>query len=240
HSQTLFAYINMGDYDRILTAAAHLTGTADIWWGSQDQTTIATWAAFETALKKQFSPVNTVQVARHKLANIRQTKSVQDYQEHFQQLLLQIPDISDSEKVDRFIRALKPNVHLQVNLVTSVYTGTKEITFAWICELAGTADTVLFNSTTNNRPSQPRGPTINGPVPMDIDTVTTDNKPQKLTDKASEWLRKNKGCFFCRKPNVDHTAKNCPEKLKAASVTITKPNATNTTATSQSGNASTQ
>ena len=34
----------------------------------------------------------------------------------------------------------------------------------------------------------------------------------KLTDADREYLRDNKGCFNCRKANVDHISTNCPER----------------------------
>jgi hypothetical protein len=35
---------------------------------------------------------------------------------------------------------------------------------------------------------------------------------KKLTEQERDFLRNNKGCFRCRKTNVDHIAFNCPEK----------------------------
>ena len=43
----------------------------------------------------------------------------------------------------------------------------------------------------------------------------------KLTESEQEYLSKNRGCWFCRKINVDHIVSSCPEK-KMPSLAATK------------------
>ena len=74
------------------------------------------WAEFAIGLRRQFEPVNAVRVARDKLARLRQDKSVQDYTARFRTLVLQVPDMSEAELMDRFIRGLKPAAQRELEL----------------------------------------------------------------------------------------------------------------------------
>ena len=46
------------------------------------------------------------------------------------------------------------------------------------------------------------------PEPMEIGTIN--KKP--LTKEDYQKLRESKACFFCRKPNAGHIARDCPLK----------------------------
>src|SRR5258708_16966127 len=67
-----------------------------------------TWQMFYDGLIAMFKPVNAKKVARDKLAVLKQTHSVVRYNSEFQQLCLQINDINEAEKLDKYIRGLKP------------------------------------------------------------------------------------------------------------------------------------
>jgi hypothetical protein len=67
-------------------------------------TEIETWDDFKKELTSRFQAVNTVRAARDRLANIRQEKTVRSYVEAFQNLVMQIPDITNAEALDRFVR----------------------------------------------------------------------------------------------------------------------------------------
>ena len=103
-------------------ASTYLDGKAATWWmglvaqqpnadGSQ-----VTWQMFYDGLIAMFKPVNAKKVARDKLAVLNQTHSVVRYNSEFQQLCLQINDISEAEKLDKYIRGLKSAIREKVEL----------------------------------------------------------------------------------------------------------------------------
>ena len=49
-------------------------------------------------------------IARDNLARWKQIKDVFSFNEEFLRILLDIPNISEGEKIDRYTRALKPSV----------------------------------------------------------------------------------------------------------------------------------
>ena len=218
--ETLFSYAGnvMSAHDRLLMATSHLTGPARFWWNEHQLSDFVDWPDFLTALNREFYPVDAIQRARDRLARLRQTGSVREYQDQFRQLVTQIPDYSESEKKDRFLRGLKADVQLQVQMALTLYGG--EHSFATIAELASKADTVLFygrqarttptartfvDRATHNRYE-------NGPSPMDVDSVTVGTRGQPLTPGQRTFLMRNNGCFYCRKTNAGHLARDCPER----------------------------
>jgi hypothetical protein len=75
-----------------------------------------TWEAFQNELINIFKPVNSKKIARDKLAMLKQTNSVAKYNFDFTQLCLEINDISESEKLDKYIRGLKDRIRVEVEL----------------------------------------------------------------------------------------------------------------------------
>lgn len=70
--------------------------------------TTSHFSGFVEALRHQFYPREAAQGARNKLAVVRQTSSVSAYIDYYQDLLLQLPNIAEDEKRDRFIKGFKP------------------------------------------------------------------------------------------------------------------------------------
>ncbi|KAG1532466.1 hypothetical protein G6F51_013092 [Rhizopus arrhizus] len=73
-----------------------------------------TWEQFKQGLEYAFKPTYSEQNARDRLANIRQTSSVSEYVDEFQDILLDLPRVSDDEALDRFIRGLKDKTRIHV------------------------------------------------------------------------------------------------------------------------------
>jgi hypothetical protein len=65
---------------------------------------IETWDDFKKELTSRFQAVNAVRAARDRPANIRQEKTVRGYVEAFQNLVMQILDLTNAEALDRFVR----------------------------------------------------------------------------------------------------------------------------------------
>ena len=73
-------------------------------------------ASFQNELINMFKPVNSKKIARDKLAMLKQTNSVAKYNFDFTQLCLEINDISESEKLDKYVRGLKDRIRVEVEL----------------------------------------------------------------------------------------------------------------------------
>ena len=107
---------------RAKLAATYLEGKAATWWRNLVMQTVdhnadnITWQAFQNELINMFKPVNSKKIARDKLAVLKQTNSVAKYNFDFTQLCLEINDISESEKLDKYIRGLKDRVRVEVEL----------------------------------------------------------------------------------------------------------------------------
>jgi len=163
---------------------------------------ITDWRSFKNALTEQFKPVNAVKTARDKLASIKQVKSVQEYSANFRSLVLEIPGITEDEKIDRFSRGLKDNVRLEVEL-------REPATLNEAIKVADRYDTITFQHNKARPESAKRQtalPAPTGPIPMDIDN----SRYRKLTEKDKEQLMKNRACFYCRK--LGHMISSCPAR----------------------------
>lgn len=217
------------DKDKILFTAGYLTGPAATWWQLQCQglppgtlpASITTWADFSNALKGQFTPVNQVRIARDQLANLKQITTVKRYVNEFNTLSLKIPDLSDVERIDRFLRGLKPKVRAEVELRSPT-------DFSAACSMAERVDTLCFPSHSAGYPPSNNFSSStyrsSGPTPMELDTMKVRSSamartkapshfspsaaPKPLTQEDRERLRKFNGCFYCRQPG--HDIANCP------------------------------
>ena len=60
--------------------------------------------------------------------------------------------------------------------------------------------------------SSAQGSGSGGPEPMELGMA----RKRTLTREEIANLRAQNACFYCRKPNAGHMARNCPEKKKRA------------------------
>ena len=217
--------------DKVLYAAGYLKGSALLWWQHLgvthgDPVPLKTLDAFLEALRAAFLPPNSVDRARHDLACLKQTGSVRQYLDTFMAVCFRIPadQLLDAEKKQRFLDGLKPYVRREVLLK---FPGT----FAQAAELADQYDRVAFDYRlfSTAKPSRPPGHRPNssvpfaagngGPAPMELGTIqvsqrreSSERKPLSAAEK--QFLAKNDGCFYCRKPHAGHRARNCPLKRR--------------------------
>jgi hypothetical protein len=109
---------NPADADKIRFGGVYLRGQAATWWASVGQTACrpTTWALFVEALQHMFMPLSRDKLAREQLASARQrdSEAVAKYTNYMRRLFLAIPDIADSEKLDRFVRGLTPALREKV------------------------------------------------------------------------------------------------------------------------------
>ena len=201
----------MQDLRRISSSSGSilLRDNAAIWWRSHVEDAdihvvdmITDWRSFKNALTDQFKPVNAIKTARDKLASIKQVKSVQEYSANFRSLVLEIPGITEDEKIDRFSRGLKDNVRLEVEL-------REPATLNEAIKVADRYDTITSQHNKARPESVKRQtalPAPTGPIPMDIDN----SRYRKLTEKDKEQLMKNRAYFYCRK--LGRMISSCPAK----------------------------
>jgi L-lactate utilization protein LutC len=76
----------------------------------------ASFREFEQAVLKQFQIDDESRLARDAIAKLSQKNTVQNYTQNFRSLMLKIPDMSEAEASDKYIRGLKPEVSKEVLL----------------------------------------------------------------------------------------------------------------------------
>ena len=107
-----FAYYPSGfrtDKEKILLATSCLHGAAKTWWKADPtHLSIATWAQFMATMQARFRPVQAAHKARMQLLVMRQERGqdLDSFINKFQQVMAQIPDMSEADKVVQFKLAL--------------------------------------------------------------------------------------------------------------------------------------
>ena len=212
---------------RVAYAASLLRDKAALWWreACEANQRPATWDDFCRVIREQFRPEDYGRRGRDELATMKQyqRESVADFVYRFRATCLRVPDLSEAEKLDRFVRALVQDIRLQVEL-----RGPN--TFHEAAMFAECVDAVItriagYNAqkTAQQKPRwgynqrQP-GPTKSGgessaqsstgPEPMELGTARRRN----LSRAEYEKLRAERACFICKKPG--HLARNCPMKKR--------------------------
>ncbi len=189
---------------KVSYAAALLRGVAATWYRYtvQSGTTFATFAAFSSAIREQFKPVNATKVARDKLANLRQTRSVQEYASAFRMIALEIPSLTEDEKLDRFVRGLKLNAQREL-VLHPVGTLNEAV------RIAERVDTIDFRVSRLARrlPEAHHVTRAIEAVPMELGAIL---QRKKLTAQERARLRQEGKCFYCREPG--HLALQCPKR----------------------------
>ena len=106
--------IGVPDEQALTIAASYLEGPAHEWWIVYRQTEegrmVKTYDQFKVAIQARFETLNKVKIARDKLAKWKQVKNVSSFNEDFLRIVLDIPNISVEEQIDRYTRGLKPYI----------------------------------------------------------------------------------------------------------------------------------
>lgn len=187
-----------------VTAASFLVGDALRWFQALTVRTgqlSINFNEFETGLRAQFAPINESRNARDKLANLVQERSVRSYIQEFQRLCLRITDMSEAEKLDRFLRGLKRHVRVEVEL-------REPHTFDEAARMAERVDVITFE----RRSESPRENM--GVAPMEIGTLVKQQPPfpqrRGLSVKEKDTLREQNRCYHCKEKG--HIAQRCPKR----------------------------
>jgi len=135
---------------QVRLAGMHLRGQAATWWRDLCQNTPEIqpqdFHTFAEEIKSMFLPVGRVKLARDKLATAKQRNSetLASYTSYMRRLFLTVPNLTEDDKLDRYIRGLQP--HLR----TATYLD-EPTTFEAAAQIAAKHDSLrqsLFEPTT--------------------------------------------------------------------------------------------
>eukprot|EP00253_Pinus_taeda_P009117 PITA_09117 len=186
---------------QVKVAAQFLTNDAKMWWRRRaDQITngsvddITSWDDMKKALQSHFSPQDETWEARTKIKFIKQTGSLQTYQQEYSSAVLELPDMAEKDKVFNFIIGLKPWAR---NEVKRQKIRTLEEAFTVVDRLVDHYDETSNEKKKFDKPKEEKKK----------DTPKADNTPKE---------KKPLKCLLCAGP---HTVKNCPSKPKMVAAT---------------------
>lgn len=212
-----------------------LQGTALSWWRHVSPKP-STYHDFKEALLSQFKVDDEGRLARDLLAFANQRGHVHIYTKYFRSLLLKIPDMTEAEARDRYIRGLKPEIRKEV-LLRDCRSLNDTIKVAERYDLISSSQgshpiIPNFQSTPQSRPAF-HAPQVDPNNHMDVDSVleskeefnlaaasvkpssySSSSQPQthrrKLTDVERRELSRNRACFYCREKG--HMKRDCPKR----------------------------
>ena len=189
-------------------AVSYLQSTAHDWWIkyqlTEDGKNVETWPQLKDALIARFDTLNKEKIARDKLARWRQIKDVKTFNDDFQKIILDIPNISVDEQIDRYTRGLKAYIFKE--LCTVEYSRLSDAMRD--AERIESAHRRVPSSSKGNTKGNNNGNGGNGnanPVPMELGNVQLG----KLTPEERQKCMKEGLCLRCRQKG--HMAKDCPK-----------------------------
>lgn len=214
------------DASKVNIAASNFRGPAINFWmqvmdsvNKGERASVNNWNVFCNIFRKRFQVINPVLWARNEIANTTQTDSVSNYVDRFTAICNQIPDMSEADKTDRFIRGCKSYIQKQIRLEQARKSAANNspLTLSEAINLASCLDDSTFfsqppRSTSTRYESSTTTASSDSSAPMDLGAMQQRSynnwksqtqgpgKFQKLTPEVKEELIANNACFYCRKP----------------------------------------
>jgi Retrotransposon gag protein len=185
--------------EKLAIAVSYLTSSADEWYICTkvlEESSVLRYNGFCSAISKLFNPIDKVRTARDKLAKWRQIKSVQIYSQSFLEIILDLPTITEDEKVDRYCRGQTYIWELCTKAYTSlddVMNDAERVEAAKgrKLDLAPTSKCILRGANSTNY------------APMELGAVNV----KKLTPEERDICMRQGLCLRCRQPG--QMAKDC-------------------------------
>lgn len=205
-----FSTVGVDDSSRPQYAVNLLRGCAATWMRSiTPNGALPSWTSLREGLIKTFAPISEEQNARDRLSSLKQRQSVSQYASTFRQILLLLPDMSVSDRIDRFARGLKLPIAREIYLRAPT-------TLEEAIRIADRYDSVSWKLRPRGQPNFSQGSTktaIPAADPMDLSAV----RFTRLSPTERKHIMDNNGCLYCRELNANHRAANCPKKSKQQS-----------------------
>lgn len=228
------------DQECVTYAGTRMYGPALTWFRSLSLP--MTYADFKEALLHEYRPVHEVQNARDRLHALRMDGSnLRAYTQRFRSLCYKIPDLSASEKFDRYFRGLTPFLQREIRVrnITS-FEDAVQLSDHLLSSVSSTSGFKPSGSDRKgtergySRPSSYRAPNPSGPAPMELgtmaprpsaplsqadkdrlkrlqDDVAKPDNRKKLEQADRDFLQRVGGCFACRQ--LGHTSRDNGCKL---------------------------
>jgi hypothetical protein len=215
------------DATAIVLVSMHFTDDAATWWRAivESGRTPATWNEFKQLLTAEYRSELRVLAARDKLANARMLQGLEQYVTYVRSLHLAIGDLSEGEKMDRFLRGLKPKLQERLRAMRPHARTFDELVQRALvlddAERAASASTRAFPSggnfrsyTSNPAKAQqhPRhADSDEHGAPMELGSMSNGNKGKFRKDERGENRQHrdiaNDRCFNCNEKG--HHSKDC-------------------------------
>ena len=208
--------------EQVLYVSTLFEGEALLWFRSNYEKkdyTILRWTDIRDALQLYFKPPNQDRRLQDQWATLRQVGSVFDYVSKLEALAMQMTGVSETQKLDKFIRGLKPKTRIEVELRDP--KGTDEA-----YRLADRFDRIVYGHYDSFLPTvsyDRREVEDTRGEPMQLDSMSLANRrvpintvrPQfrTLSDRDRQERRERNLCFSCGKPG--HIARECKERRVA-------------------------
>jgi len=108
------------DSTKITMAGTSFHGEARTWYyyytRVSSQQPDLTWDDFKKSMKKNFMPQDPIRLARDKLSTLTHTFDLTSYTSEYRKLIMIIPNMHEDDKIDKYLRGLKPWMRREVDL----------------------------------------------------------------------------------------------------------------------------
>ena len=195
------------DDERIRYAVGRLGKDGTTWWRGVKDNFVWSWEEFKAAFIKAHVPIDPEETARDRLDRLRQgTHSATQYAQAFRRIVLEIPTLSEADRIHRFTSGLRRDIAQQVRIQDPQ---TLEEAMA----IAARADDPKhpfksnFSNTSSYRASSPAPMELGVHRSLDVKAI---QKRYRLGYKDLLQLMDEQKCFKCRQ--AGHIAKFCPVK----------------------------